>query len=135
MKTLGQVLRDAVALLREENAKRYRDNQDQITNEQSDEIVAQAVLAHVIANAEPVAYVHLVPDVFSENYDVRFWKHCGIGTKLFTVPQPLPSAEEIAETLFDADGVAWSWLEATNEQKEKYRVKAKAVEALLKGEK
>jgi hypothetical protein len=39
---------------------------------------------------EPVAYVHLVPDSYADNYDVRFWSKMPIGTKLYTAPKPTP---------------------------------------------
>lgn len=34
----------------------------------------------------PVAYVHLAPDEFSKDYDVRFWRKAAIGTKLYAAP-------------------------------------------------
>lgn len=133
MKTLGQVLHEArLKTLGFGLSWIALDPESQYECEQE----ANAVLAHAIANAEPVLYVHPIylkgNTLAVECSTVRL---SDSQIALFTVPQPLPTVDEIAEAIFDADAVVWSWLEATNEQKEKYREKAKAVVALLKREK
>lgn len=55
----------------------------------SGEVVLEQRLAELAAgDAAPVAvgYVHLVPDQYSNRYDVRFWRSVPMGTKLYLAP-------------------------------------------------
>lgn len=63
---------------------------------------AQPVQADQQAQALPtsqkaVAYVHLVPDEFSDSYDVRFWEPVPMGTPLYRHPVIAAPAQPIKD--------------------------------------